>query len=71
MCGKCRKPIPIQQRKSIDECSMEEWDKAYQKIKIRRTWNIKPVQKVKQSKRIYNRKLTKKELQKVLKKEDF
>lgn len=37
----------------------------------RRTWVVSPITKVKKSKRIYKRNLTKQEIDKVLKQEDF
>ena len=40
-------------------------------IKIRRTWQLNPRTKIKESKKIYKRQLSKKELKELLKKEDF
>jgi hypothetical protein len=40
-------------------------------IKIRRTWSINPRTKIKESKKKYNRGLTKKEVRNILEKEDF
>jgi hypothetical protein len=40
-------------------------------IKIRRTWNINPRLRIKESKKIYNRQLSKKQLKETLKNEDF
>jgi SOS response regulatory protein OraA/RecX len=39
--------------------------------KIRKTWVVAPVTKVKKSKKVYNRKFSQKELQHILKQEDF
>ena len=41
------------------------------KIKIRRSWNISPVTKVKKSKKLYNRALTKQQVKHILKVEDL
>jgi hypothetical protein len=40
-------------------------------IKIRRYWNINPKTKIKESKKIYNRKLIKKEIKEALKQGNF
>jgi hypothetical protein len=40
-------------------------------IKIRRYWNINPKTKIKESKKLYSRKLTKKEIKEALKQENF
>lgn len=39
--------------------------------KIRKNWVVPPVTKVKKSKKVYNRKFSKKELEHILKQEDF
>jgi hypothetical protein len=41
------------------------------KIKIRKTWNISPVTKVKKSKKIYNRALTNQQIKNILNSEDL
>jgi hypothetical protein len=41
------------------------------KLKIRRVWSINPRTRIKGSKKKYDKKLTKKELEDILKKEDF
>jgi hypothetical protein len=40
-------------------------------VKVRRTWDINPKTKVKESKKVYNRQLTNKEIRNMLKKEDY
>ena len=40
-------------------------------MKFRRTWEINPKTRIKKSKKIYKRQLSKKELEELLKKEDF
>ncbi len=37
----------------------------------RRTWNVSPITKVKRSKKLYNRQLTKKQVKEILTMEDF
>lgn len=41
------------------------------RIKIRRFWPINPRTRIKESKKVYNRQLTKKEIQDIIRHEDF
>ena len=41
------------------------------KVKVRRTWRIKPITKVKESDKLYSRKKSKRKLRKRLEKEGF
>jgi hypothetical protein len=40
-------------------------------MSVRRYWFMNPLTRVKKSKKLYDRKLTKKEIKKILKSEDF
>ena len=66
MCDKCGRPIVEKQKVKMLLPSNQELHS-----KIRRTWNISPVEKIKKSKKIYYRPLSKREVRDVLTKEDF